>query len=225
MFRPHVIAIDGPAGSGKTTLAHRLAKALGYFYLDTGEMYRAATWAAMNYRVDVEDEKAVTALAHRVDIDVRAPSVQDGRVNDVWVDERDVTREIRLPEVEANVSVVSAYPGVRQAMTLKQRQIGQRGRVVMAGRDIGTVVFPGAELKIYLDASVEERARRRFMENQASGESLSYEEILAAMRRRDAIDSTRKVAPLVPAADAVRINSDALSSDEVFALVLGLLDR
>ncbi len=225
MFRPHIIAIDGPAGSGKTTLAYRLARKLGYFYLDTGEMYRAVTWAALHNQVDVADEKAVTDLANQVDIDVRSPSVIDGRVNDVWVDGQDVTREIRRPEIEASVSVVAAYPGVRQAMTLKQRQIGQRKRVVMAGRDIGTVIFPDAELKIYLDASVEERAMRRFKENQAQGETLSYEEILAAMRRRDAIDSTRKVAPLLPAEDAVRINSDGLTSEEVFHRVLALFDR
>jgi cytidylate kinase len=224
-FKPRVIAIDGPAGSGKTTLANRLAQKLGYFYLDTGEMYRALTWAVLKNQVDVADERLVTDLAQRVEIDVQPKTVDDGRVNDVLADGQDVTWEIRRPEVESRVSIVAAYPGVRQAMMLKQRQIGSRGFVVMAGRDIGTVVFPDAELKIYLDASVDERARRRYQENQARGGGLSYDEILASMSRRDEIDSTREVAPLRIAPDAVLINSDGLSIDEVIEKVLALSGR
>jgi len=220
-----VIAIDGPAGSGKTTLANRLARHLGYFYLDTGEMYRAITWAVVANGVDINDPSAVSDLAQRVKVDVRPPTCQDGRVNDVLVEDQDVTWEIRRPEIESRVSIVAAYPGVRQAMTAKQRRIGLRGQVVMAGRDIGTVVFPDAAVKIYLDASVEERARRRYEETSARGDSLSYTDILAAMRRRDEIDSTRQVAPLRPAEDAVLINSDGLSSDDVFKKVLTLIGK
>jgi CMP/dCMP kinase len=224
-LKPKVIAIDGPAGSGKTTLASLLAKTLDYLYLDTGEMYRALTWAALRDQVDINDGGAVTRLAQRVEIDVHPSKIADGRVNDVLLNGQDVTWEIRRPEVESNVSIVAAYPGVRHEMTVKQRQIGLRGHVVMAGRDIGTVVFPDAELKIYLDASAEERARRRFSENQARGFTLPYDEILASMRRRDEIDSTREVAPLRPAEDAVLVDSDELSVDEVLKKVLFLLGK
>jgi CMP/dCMP kinase len=224
-LKPKVIAIDGPAGSGKTTLASLLAQTLDYLYLDTGEMYRALTWAALRDQVDINDGGAVTRLAQRVEIDVHPSKIGDGRVNDVLLNGQDVTWEIRRPEVESNVSIVAAYPGVRHEMTVKQRQIGLRGHVVMAGRDIGTVVFPDAELKIYLDASAEERARRRFSENQARGFTLPYDEILASMRRRDEIDSTREVAPLRPAEDAVLVDSDELSVDEVLKKVLFLLGK
>jgi cytidylate kinase len=152
-------------------------------------------------------------------IDVRPPSVEDGRGYDVLIGGKDITWEIRLPEVDALVSVVSAYPGVRHALSAQQRRIGMRGKVVMVGRDIGTVVLPEADLKIYLDASVEERARRRYMELQARGEKAKQEEILAAMRVRDQIDSTRDVAPLRPASDAVIIDSDNLDIDQVLAQV------
>jgi len=224
-LKPKVIAIDGPAGSGKTTLASLLAQTLDYLYLDTGEMYRALTWAALRDQVDINDGGAVTRLAQRVEIDVHPSKIADGRVNDVLLNGQDVTWEIRRPEVESNVSIVAAYPDVRHEMTVKQRQIGLRGNVVMAGRDIGTVVFPDAELKIYLDASAEERARRRFSENQARGFTLPYDEILASMRRRDEIDSTREVAPLRPAEDAVLVDSDELSVDEVLKKVLFLLGK
>jgi cytidylate kinase len=164
----------------------------------------------------------VTALAECAEIDVRAPSQADGRNCDLWAEGRDITWEIRSPQVDANVSPVAAYPGVRQAMTRLQRQIGLRGQVVMVGRDIGTVVLPEAELKIYLDASAEQRARRRYLELVGRGEQPDYEIILAGVRQRDEIDSTRAVAPLRPAADAVIVNSDALDAGQVFTLALGL---
>jgi cytidylate kinase len=216
---PNIIAIDGPAASGKSTLAEKLAHSLGYLYFDTGIMYRAITWIASQLGVAVEDEFNVTKLAETVVIDVRPPSVEDGRGYDVLIGGKDITWEIRLPEVDALVSVVSAYPGVRHALSAQQRRIGMRGKVVMVGRDIGTVVLPEADLKIYLDASVEERARRRYMELQARGEKAKQEEILAAMRVRDQIDSTRDVAPLRPASDAVIIDSDNLDIDQVLAQV------
>ncbi len=223
MSLPSIIAIDGPAASGKSTLAYRLASFLGYIYLDTGVMYRAVTLAVLQARLALDDETGVNALAERVVIDVLPPSQKDGRACDVVLNGRDVTWEIRKPEVEANVSRISAYPGVRQAMLIQQRKIGCRGKVVMVGRDIGTVVCPEAGLKIYLDASVEERAHRRYLERIGRGETTEYVKILADMRRRDAIDSTRALAPLKPAADAVRIDSDHLNIDQVLAKVKSLL--
>ena len=215
------IAIDGPAASGKSTLAQRLALRLGYLYLDTGVMYRALTLAALRGRLDVADEEAVNSLAQAVLIDVRPASATDGRQYDVLLDGEDVTWAIRTPEVEANVSQVSTYAGVRRAMGERQREIGRRGRVVMVGRDIGTVILPGADLKIYLDASVEERARRRTREAEARGERPDYEEVLHSMRERDRIDSTREHAPLKPASDAVVIDSTGLSIEEVVEEALG----
>ncbi len=213
---PSIIAIDGPAASGKSTLGFRLAEVLGYLYFDTGLMYRAVTWLALNQGIDVNDESAVTRLAEDVPIEVTAPSLEDGRACDVVVDGHDITWEIRKPEVDANVSVVSAYPGVRKALSTQQRRIGMRGRVVMVGRDIGTVVLPEADLKIYLDASSEERANRRHKEIIGRGGRANYADVLGKVRDRDRIDSTRAVAPLKPAADAVILDSDALDADEVF---------
>lgn len=216
------IAIDGPAASGKSTLGLRLAQELGYLFFDTGVMYRAVTWLALQRGVDVNDESAVTALAEQVAIDVRPASQPDGRLCDVIVEGQDITWETRRPEVEANVSQVSAYAGVRQALTLQQRRIGLRGRVVMVGRDIGTVVLPEADLKIYLDASAEERARRRYLEILGRGGQADYDEILAKVTARDQIDSTRAIAPLRPAEDAIIVNSDGLDADQVYKKVRAL---
>lgn len=220
---PNIIAIDGPAASGKSTLAEQLARSLEYLYFDTGIMYRAITWVALQRRVAIDDEPSVTNLAESVAIDVTPPSIDDGRKYDVLVAGEDITWDIRRPEVDAVVSIVSAYPGVRSALSAQQRRIGLRGRVVMVGRDIGTVVLPEADLKIYLDASVEERARRRYLELQARGNSPEFEDILAAMRLRDEIDSTRDVAPLRPAEDAMIIDSDDLDFEQVYAYVEGLV--
>lgn len=223
MKKPTIIAIDGPASSGKSTLGQKLAEQLGYLYFDTGVMYRAVTWAALQALGSVADEAAVVALAEAVQIDVRPPSVDDGRLVDVLLNGEDISWQIRRPEVDANVSQASAYAGVRRAMTQQQRRIGQRGQVVMVGRDIGTVVLPEAELKIYLDASVEERARRRYQEICCRGQVVDYEEILASMRRRDEIDSTRALAPLRPAEDAIILDSDHLDADAVLKQVLDSL--
>jgi cytidylate kinase len=218
-----IIAIDGPAASGKSTLGEKLADFLGYLYFDTGVMYRTVTYAALMRLGGVNDAVEVSQLANSIQIDVRQPTHADRRKYDVLLDGVDVTWDIRHPTVEENVSQVSAYPEVRRAMTDQQRRIGRRGNVVMVGRDIGTVVFPEAVLKIYLDASVEERARRRFEEVCGRGEQACYKEILAAMRRRDQIDSTRTIAPLKPAKDAVRINTDFMNIDEVLEQVKKLL--
>lgn len=225
-MKPTIIAIDGPAASGKSTIAAALARKLGYLYFDTGVMYRAATWAALDRGVVISDEAAVTKLAEALQIDVKPPSLDDGRQYDVLCDGVDVTWAIRTPEVDASVSPVSVYPGVRSALTAQQRRIGLRGDVVMVGRDIGTVVLPEAPLKIYLDASAEERARRRYREVQARGNQVqSYESILDNVKRRDAIDSSRATAPLKAAPDAVIIDSTDLSVDEVVACVEQLIVR
>lgn len=220
-----IIAIDGPAASGKSTLGRRLADWLGYLFLDTGVMYRAITWLVLQQGITVKDEQAVTALAEQISIDIRPPSVRDGRACDVIVDGRDITWEARSASVDANVSAVSAYPGVRKAMSEQQRRIGQRGEVVMVGRDIGTVVLPEAELKVYLDASATERARRRFEELRRRGVETTLHDVLSAVLERDRIDSTRDIAPLRVAPDAVLIDSEKLTAEEVFQQVRRLYER
>ncbi len=222
MTHPSIIAIDGPAASGKSTLGFKLAETLGYLFFDTGLMYRAVTWLALQRNVNLKDEAAVTDLAHGVPIEVTPPSLEDGRACDVVVDGHDITWEIRRPEVDANVSAVSAYPGVRQALSEQQRRIGMRGRVVMVGRDIGTVVLPEADLKVYLDASSDERARRRHEENLSRGQQSDFDEILAKVIERDRIDTTRAVAPLKPAPDALILDSDKLSAEQVYQQVIAL---
>jgi len=219
---PSIIAIDGPAASGKSTLGRRLADSLGYLFFDTGVMYRAVTWGALQRGLDIADETAITNLAETAQIDVRPPSRDDGRACDVLLEGTDITWETRRPDVEANVSPVSAYRGVRQALASQQRRIGLRGRVVMVGRDIGTVVLPEADLKIYLDASAEERAVRRYKEIIQRGGQADYEQILEGVRKRDEIDSTRAFSPLRAAGDAVIIDSDKLDADEVFKKVEAL---
>ena len=217
-----IIAIDGPAASGKSTIGKRLADSLGYLFFDTGVMYRAVTWLALQRGVDVRDEAAVTRLTEETPIEVAPASKSDGRACDVIIEGRDITWEARGPQIDANVSVVSAYAGVRAALSKQQRRIGQRGNVVMVGRDIGTVVLPEADLKIYLDASAEERARRRYDEILARGGEADYEEILSKVRDRDHIDSTRAVAPLRPAEDAVLIDSDSMNAEEVYQKISAL---
>ncbi|HAE59889.1 MAG TPA: (d)CMP kinase [Anaerolineae bacterium] len=220
-----IIAIDGPAASGKSTLGFRLAEFLGYLYFDTGLMYRAITWLALQRGIDMRDEAAVSRLAEDIPIEVAAPSFEDGRSCDIVVDGQDITWKIRQPEVDANVSIVAAYPGVREALTVQQRRIGLRGRVVMVGRDIGTVVLPEADVKIYLDASAGERARRRHEEILQRGETADFDDILSKVNKRDRIDSTRDVAPLKPADDAILIDSDKLDADQVFQKALSLCKR
>lgn len=219
---PSIIAIDGPAASGKSTIGRRLADALGYTFFDTGVMYRAIAWLVLQHGLDLKDEAAITKLAEEARLDVRSPSKEDGRACDILAEGRDITWEIRRPEVEATVSVVSAYPGVRRALSVQQRKIGVRGKVVMVGRDIGTVVLPESDLKIYLNASAEERAMRRYDEITARGEVADYRGILSQVLERDRIDSTRAVAPLRPAEDAVILDSDKLNADEVFERVMEL---
>jgi cytidylate kinase len=219
---PSIIALDGPAASGKSTLGRTLADSLGYLFFDTGVMYRAITWIALQHDMNLLDEVTITELAQSAQIDIRPPSKADGRACDVILGDKDVTWDMRGEDVDANVSVVSAYAGVRQALSEQQRRIGLRGKVVMVGRDIGTVVLPEADLKIYLDASAEERAKRRFDEIVARGEKADYDEILRKVVERDRIDSTRAVAPLRPADDAVIIDSDKMNAEQVVARVMQL---
>lgn len=225
MTRATMIAIDGPVASGKSTVALRLAERLGYLYFDTGVMYRAATLAALRAALNLEDEAKVSALARAIDIDVRPPSKGDGRQYDVLLDGEDVTWDIRTRPVESNVSLVSTYAGVRSALTAKQREIGLRGNVVLVGRDIGTIVLPEAELKIYLDASVEERARRRHAEFLARGMERTLEKVLEETRRRDAIDTSREIAPLAAAEDAIRIDSTDMTIPDVVDVILQYVDK
>jgi cytidylate kinase len=201
-----------------------VAERLGYTYFDTGVLYRAVTRAALDRGVSLQDEAAVTQVAQALTIDVLPPATEDGRQYTVMVDGEDVTWDIRKPDVERSVSAVSAYPGVRSAMLAQQRRIADRGHIVMVGRDIGTVVLPQADLKVYLDAPAEERARRRWQEEQARGGSRPYEDLLADVRRRDAIDSSRQVAPLKPAADAIIVDTSAMTVDDVVDHVCDLIE-
>jgi cytidylate kinase len=218
----NIVAIDGPAASGKSTIGRLLAEHLGYLYLDTGVMYRAVTYVVLHRQIPLEDQDAVTELAYQLQIDIHQSERDDLNGYRVYVDGKDVTQEIRQPEVDAHVSVVSAYPGVRQALSLKQRRIGLRGKIVMVGRDIGTVILPEADLKVFLDASVEERARRRYLEAQTRDDSILLDQIFESMVERDRIDSTRDIAPLKPAEDAIIIDTDGLSVEQVLIRLIEL---
>ena len=225
MAKPLTIAIDGPAASGKSTLAQALAQRLGYLYFDTGAMYRAVTLAALRGGLDLTDETALAKLAREVEIDLRPASKVDGRLSDVFMNREDVTWAIRTKDVDAAVSAVSAFPLVRRALTEQQQRIGRRGGVVMAGRDIGTVVLPEADLKIFLDASPEERAKRRHAELLERGESQPYDQIMRSLRERDQIDTNRQVAPLRPAQDAILLKTDGVGRGQVLDQVLGMAQK
>lgn len=215
---PVVIAIDGPAGSGKSTLARRLAESLRWAYLDTGAMYRAVTVVALERGVAPTDEAAVVRITREARIDLDPAS---GRVS---IDGRDVTDLIRTAPVDAAVSDVAAFAAVREVMVAHQRRFAQvNGRIVAEGRDIGTVVFPAATLKVYLDASAEERARRRIEEKRRKDPVLDERAVREAIDRRDGKDSTRDVAPLKRAPDAVRVDTTGLGPDKVLEVVRGLV--
>ena len=222
---PTTIAIDGPAASGKTTVALLLAEKLGYFMFDTGWMYRAVTWAVLRDGIDVNDEAAIIALAKRLKMSVHAVvEPRDGRQYTVLVDGVDVTWGLRTADTDTNVSSVAKIGAVREEMVRRQREIGLEGNVVMVGRDIGTVVLPDAPLKIYIVASAEERARRRWLENRDSEPDIDFERILNAVRIRDERDSNRAHSPLRPADDAVEIDSTHQTPEEIVERILGLID-
>ena len=210
-----VIAIDGPGAAGKSTVADQLAKRLHALLFDTGAIYRAVTLAARRRNLDVSDAAALTGLAKTLPIALRPPSVADGRQVDVLLGDEDVTWAIRTPDIDSHVSAVSAHPPVRDALLQIQRNIANDATVVMVGRDIGTVVVPDAGVKIFLDASAEERARRRLVDLEAKGIEADYATVLADLQARDAWDSNRAVAPLKAADDAITIHSDGRTVQEI----------
>ncbi|HEY9630196.1 MAG TPA: bifunctional pantoate--beta-alanine ligase/(d)CMP kinase [Coleofasciculaceae cyanobacterium] len=215
--RQPILAIDGPAGAGKSTVVRQVAHILGLIYLDTGAMYRAVTWLAIDSGIAIDDEAAIAELVSQCDIVLGTEEL--GTTPQVWINGHNVTQAIRTLEVTAKVSAIAAQPAVRQELMKRQQAYGRKGGVVMDGRDIGTQVFPDAELKIFLTASVAERARRRFQELQGQSD-LTLAQLEQAIAERDYQDSTRKISPLRKAEDAIEIQSDTLSIDEVVAKIV-----
>jgi CMP/dCMP kinase len=222
------IAIDGPAGSGKSTVARRVAALLGYLYLDSGAMYRALALKALEGGITLENDLELEAVARETHIELKAPTAEQdaaGLKNRVLLDGREVTEEIRRGEVAQAASRLATIAGVRAVLVAEQQRAGQGGGVVMEGRDIGTVVFPEAELKIFLEASPEVRAQRRWKEHQEKGESLTLLEVLQEVRERDKRDRERKVSPLVRAKDAVLVDNTAMGAEETARLIVFLAEE
>lgn len=209
------IALDGPAAAGKSTVAALVADRLGAVVFDTGVLYRAVTLAALEDGVPADDAARLAELASGLDVSVRPPSVSDGRLLDVVFRGRDVTWELRSVEVDSILSQIAALPEVRKSLLEPQRRIGHSGKVIIVGRDIGTVVMPDADLKVYLEASTGERARRRYTEMLGTEHEQPFEDVLAALTRRDRLDSERATSPLRPASDALVIQSDNLPAERV----------
>ncbi len=209
-----IIAIDGPSGAGKGTVSRTVAHVLGYRHIDTGAMYRAVGWKAVQNGVPLEDEPAVAAIAERASI-----VVEDGVI---MIDDHDVTRAIRTPEMDKTATAVARLPRVREVLVARQRAIGEQGGVVMEGRDIATVVFPNAQLKIYLDASAEERARRRAQDAAHTISQAGHAAVAEAIQARDQSDKTRAASPLTVAPDSIHIDTTGMEIDEVVQRVLDL---
>jgi cytidylate kinase len=214
-----VIAIDGPVGAGKSTVAKLVARKLGYLYVDTGAMYRAVALKALRLGMDINDPIVMAMLAEATDIQLQQQG--DGSVR-VFLDGEDVTEAIRTPEVSEASSIVSAHEGVRKVLAERQKAMAKLGGVVMEGRDIQTVIAPDAEVKIFLTASLEERAKRRWLELQQKGISVNYEEVLQEVKERDERDKTRAIAPLRKAPDAVEIDTTGMTPEEVAEKIVEL---
>lgn len=218
------IAIDGPAASGKSSVGLELSIRLGYLFLDTGVMYRAITWVALQKRVDFNEESAISELASQSIIEINQPSLGDGRTNDIFVNGVDITKKITEKQVNENVSLVSKYKGVRDSLTKQQQEIALKGNIVMVGRDIGTVVLPNADHKFFLNASSHERAKRRHLEEIKKGGNPNFEEIQSNIIERDRIDTTRILAPLIPAKDAHIITTDNKTIDQVVKEIVSIIE-
>jgi len=216
-MKPLTIAIDGPSGAGKGTVARAIAKQLGYHHVDSGAMYRAVGWKALHDDVRLDDEPRVAEIAAGSQLTVTDEVVT--------IDGTDVTRAIRTPEIDRAATAVARLPHVRAALVLRQRALGQHGGIVMEGRDIGTVVFPRADVKVYLDASPDERARRRAHDPAHSGGPSAVADVATALTARDELDRTRSVSPLYAAEDAVVIDTTGKSIDEVVSIVLRLVEK
>ena len=219
-LKPQLIAIDGPVAVGKSSVGLRLANRLGYIFFDTGMIYRAFTWKVLESGVSPKDDQKLCHLATTTDFDF-IPSKQ-GALS-LFVDGTDVSSRLLCAEIEEVVALIAKVAGVRQAMVSQQRKLAERGRVVMAGRDIGTVVLPRAELKIFLTASTEERARRRYQELLKRGENSSLETVLADLKKRDEMDINRTISPLKPAENAIIINTENLSLEQVVDKICTLM--
>lgn len=220
-MRKPIVAIDGPAGAGKSTVARGVADRLGYLYIDTGAMYRAIAWCAIRACVPITDTNSILALALETDVTLQTI---DG-VQHVFANGEDVSAEIRTPEATRASSPVSAIPGVRKRLVELQRKMAAEGGVVMEGRDIGTVVFPDAEVKVFLTASAQERARRRVEQMREMGVAADLDKTAAEMRERDLRDSSRATAPLVQAADAVLLDTDGLTIEQVIDAIVSIHNR
>ncbi len=223
-MRKLIIAIDGPVGSGKSTVARRVAELLGYTYLDSGAMYRALAWKALRDRVPLDSAAKLEALARgtHIDLEVAASAPEGGGLR-VRLDGADVTEAIRGVEVSQAASRVAVVPGVRKVLVAEQRRAGASGGVVMEGRDIGTVVFPDADFKIYLDATVAVRAERRWREHQGKGDAMMLAQVIEEVRERDRRDKSREASPLIRATDAVVVDNTAMDVEETARLIVLLV--
>jgi cytidylate kinase len=219
--RPIIIAIDGPAASGKSTTAREIAHRLGYTYIDSGAMYRAVTLKALRENIPVDDDKKVSKLAEAISLEFKKNSSK----TIIYMDGEDVSDKIRSPQIDRNISPVAANSHIRSIMVKKQREMGRDGAVVMDGRDIGTVVFPAAELKIFMEASVEERAQRRLKELEQKGIEMDFNKVAADIEYRDQQDKSRNFGPLKKANDAVKIDTTRLSVEEQIDIITELARR
>lgn len=221
-MKPRLIAIDGPVAAGKSSTGLLLAQTLGYLFLDTGIMYRAFTWKAINSGIPLEDQDKLSRLAGITRFDF-VPNNKGGL--SPFIDGHNASAKLNQPEVAENVAIVAKVAGVRRAMVAVQRMVAQQGGIIVAGRDIGTVVLPQAELKVFLTASVEERASRRYKQSSQKRVNVNYESILADLKKRDEADSTRSISPLKPASDAIIINTEKLTLKQVVDKIYSLATK